>query len=106
MVQGNFQYISVVVEAESNTKIKSIEIPVWTKSDQSDIKWYEAILLSGNKYKATVKSSDFNYSRGSYKIHCYAYDIAGIKILFALAIFKIDSFSFAKSSFPSIVSLI
>lgn len=75
---------SVVVEAESNTKIKSIEIPVWTKSDQSDIKWYEAILLSGNKYKATVKSSDFNYSRGSYKIHCYAYDIAGMQSLVGL----------------------
>lgn len=66
---------TVEIRASSNIGIKQVRIPVWTKKDQSDIRWYEASLTSAGTYIATIKSSEFKFSRGPYHIHSYVYDL-------------------------------
>lgn len=59
---------------DNSSGVKSIKIPVWTKSDQSDIVWYEASNQGSGTYKVTVSASKHNNSKGPYTIHMHAYD--------------------------------
>lgn len=78
-VNHNNETFQVKLKATSEVGISKVEFPVWTKSDQSDIKWYQGILTNSNEYVATIKSSDFSNSRGAYQIHGYAIDKNGQK---------------------------
>lgn len=78
------------VEADSNGKyditielsnitgdIDYLLVPVWSKSDQSDIIWYTAESSGGNSYSVTIDTRDHSYS-GTYYIHVYAVFTNGI----------------------------
>ncbi len=60
--------------------IQSVSIPVWSKSDQSDIKWYTATKISENIYTATVDIKNHSFSFGKYSVHAYARMNNGIQV--------------------------
>lgn len=63
----------VIVNPITKSGVKKVQVPSWSKSDQSDIKWYDATLQSDGTYKARVKISNHNYNQGIYRVHAYLY---------------------------------
>lgn len=66
---GTFDVVLSGIQAEAG--VAQLQIPVWTQSNQSDIKWYNAVLQSDGSYKATVNSANHNYTYGKYNVHAY-----------------------------------
>ena len=66
---GTFDVVLSGIQAEAG--VATVQIPVWTQNNQSDIKWYNAVLQSDGSYKATVNSANHNYAYGKYNIHAY-----------------------------------
>ena len=63
---------------ESPSGIASIRAAVWSKSDQSDMHWYQANKLSNGNYVAYANIGNHKYNYGTYNIHVYATDNNGI----------------------------
>lgn len=74
-VNGTFDV--KITGVSPNEKVKQIQFPVWSKSDQSDIKWYIATNNGNGTYSCTIDLSNHNYNEGTYQIHSYAKDIYG-----------------------------
>lgn len=56
----------VKVRTKSIADIEKINVPVWSKEDQSDKKIYEGIRQADNSYKVHVDYEDFDYRNGLY----------------------------------------
>ncbi|MDO4616811.1 MAG: GBS Bsp-like repeat-containing protein [Lachnospiraceae bacterium] len=56
----------------SPSGISSVQVPVWSKSSQSDIIWYTASLQSDGSWTADVDFTKHGNSSGTYHIHVYA----------------------------------
>lgn len=56
----------VKVRTKSSADIEKINVPVWSKEDQSDKKIYEGIRQADNSYKVHVDYEDFDYRNGLY----------------------------------------
>ncbi len=67
--EGAFDVI--LTDVQSVSKVDKVQVPVWTTSNQSDIRWYGAEKQSDGSYKATVNIANHNYATGPYKIHTY-----------------------------------
>ena len=65
---GTFDVVLTDVNSPSGGDIL---VPVWSKSDQSDIKWYDAKKENDGSYKATVSIANHGYHTGTYTIHAY-----------------------------------
>ncbi len=63
----------------SAAKIDLVEMAVWSKPDQSDMKWYTAKLSGTNTYTINADIANHNYNYGTYNVHVYATDAAGIR---------------------------
>jgi hypothetical protein len=61
----------VISGIKSQTGIRSVTIPVWSKADQSDIVWYNAVKNSNGEYVASVKVSNHHNNTGTYNLHAY-----------------------------------
>ncbi|WP_430602143.1 hypothetical protein IGJ02_002417 [Enterococcus sp. DIV0724b] len=68
----------VTVTGVSQSGITRVSVPVWSKADQSDIKWYDAVKQSDGTYKATVDIKNHNHNTGTYKVHVYMYSNNGL----------------------------
>lgn len=68
-VKGSFDVI--VYNISSNSGVSSVKVPVWSKTDQSNIKWYDAVKQSDGTYKASVSTANHGYAVGTYTIHVY-----------------------------------
>lgn len=77
--QGSFDVI--IRNVVSKSEVKEIEVPVWCKDDQSDIRWNVAEKQQDGSYKVSVKASDYGYSTGVYKIHTYVICENGVQSL-------------------------
>lgn len=57
--------------------IDHVSVAVWSKPDQSDLKWYE---LPGNsaEMKTTINIMNHNYNAGTYTVHAYVYAKNGL----------------------------
>jgi hypothetical protein len=51
--------------------VGSVEVPIWTKADQSDIYWYKAENLGNNLFKVTVDIRNHSNNTGVFNIHAY-----------------------------------
>ena len=51
--------------------MQEVQIPVWSKEDQSDIVWYSAEKQGDGTYKAEVELSRHQNNKGTYNIHVY-----------------------------------
>ena len=72
MLDENLGQFSVnVTIGDVPSGIANVLIPVWCKSDQSDIRWYGAEKQNDGSYKIIVDSANHGYDTGLYKIHVY-----------------------------------
>lgn len=58
----------------SQSPIELVQVPVWSKADQSDIVWYTAQKTAEGTYVVDVELFRHNYNAGVYTIHVYATD--------------------------------
>jgi hypothetical protein len=63
--------------ADDAGTVSKVEFAVWTKSDQSDIKWITGKNLGGGKWSATDNAANHSNLDGKYNIHVYATDNQG-----------------------------
>ncbi len=66
---GTFDVI--IADIESKSGVSKVQVPVWCATDQSDIKWYDAVKQDNGNYKVTVNMSNHKYATGLYKVHVY-----------------------------------
>ena len=72
-IDNNAGTCDVVIRGiTSKSGIESVFVPVWSKADQSDIKWYAASKLSNGDYGFTMNLANHKYNIGKYNIHVYA----------------------------------
>lgn len=67
---GTFRVTVSGLAAKSG--ISKVRIPVWCSSDQSDIRWYDALKTSEGTYTVVVKAANHKHHFGNYRIHLYA----------------------------------
>ncbi|MBP1046326.1 GBS Bsp-like repeat-containing protein [Enterococcus sp. BWM-S5] len=72
---GQFE-VNIVVNSKSD--VEAISIPIWSREDQSDLKWYEGVRQSENNYKVHVDYEDFDYSNGLYTASAYFTGVNGL----------------------------
>lgn len=74
---GEFQVL--ISNVEHSELIQSIQVPIWSQKDQSDIVWYTAKENQNGDYVLNVNISNHNYNPAMYKIHTYLTDITGFR---------------------------
>lgn len=65
-------------DVTSQKGIDNVRLAVWTKDDQSDLKWVTCSLTSNNNYTAKVNMADYAQITDEFHIHAYAQDKTGI----------------------------
>ncbi|MDZ5547816.1 GBS Bsp-like repeat-containing protein [Enterococcus cecorum] len=70
--QTNSSY-DVVIDAFSNSGIREILIPIWSRNDQSDIKWYKAEEGADGKWHVHMQAANHNFNSGAFYTHVYMY---------------------------------
>ncbi|MBQ1315935.1 MAG: GBS Bsp-like repeat-containing protein [Lachnospiraceae bacterium] len=73
----------------AGTGIALVQIPVWNRSDQSDIVWYTASPEDG-VYKVVSDISRHAYHTGTYQAHIYVTDTAGRRVCAAKTTFTVN----------------
>ncbi len=73
--KGSFKI--TVKDLDSAYDVSNVRIPVWSKSDQSDIVWYTAKKASNGDYTVSSDFSKHAYNTGTYHAHVYVTDTAG-----------------------------
>ena len=68
--------VKVYLNRSSNS-INKVYVPVWTKTDKSDMKWYVADRQSDGSYKATVDAINHQWNSGRYNVHVYIQKFQG-----------------------------
>lgn len=64
----------VTVKVSSSwRKIGSISIPVWSKADQSDIYWYNAVNAGNNMYTAAVDIRNHDNNTGTFNVDVWGH---------------------------------
>ena len=67
--KGTFE---VYIYTFSRNTVKNVKVPIWHKSDQSDIKWYQAVWINDYTYKVTFDIKNHSYASGNYHVHAYS----------------------------------
>ncbi len=68
----NVVYRVKISNINSVSGVKNVRVPVWSKNDQSDIKWYDAVYHpEDNTYTVDVKPDNHKYNNGLYHTHAY-----------------------------------
>lgn len=62
----------------SPAEITKVQVPIWSKADQSDIKWYTATKQSNGTYIVNMDVANHNSNSGVYNFHVYVTDTRGI----------------------------
>ena len=57
--------------ADMPSEITGIQVPVWTKADQSDLRWLNATQTSAGNWQAIINIKDYK-AAGTYNVHVYA----------------------------------
>lgn len=76
---GTFTVEAAGISAKAG--VKQVRVAVWSKSDQSNLKWYIAAKQSDGTYTVPVNIADHDYQYGTYTIHVYVIDNNGIQVL-------------------------
>lgn len=66
-----------VNEVQPAKKVSKVQFKVYTKSDRSDMKVYNAKALENGVYSANISASKHNNTEGTYIIEAYAVDLEG-----------------------------
>ena len=57
--------------------VASVKFAVWSKSNQSDLLWYQGSNFNNGNWGITANIANHSNNRGTYTIHVYAKDYAG-----------------------------
>ena len=63
----------VVVKDHIGGAVDSVNVPIWSKPDQSDIVWYKASKQADGTYVAHMNIKNHKYNTGNYTTHVYMY---------------------------------
>lgn len=70
-----------IYDIKAKSGVTSVEVPTWSKSDQSDIKWYKAEKQSDGSYLVNFDIRNHKNNWGKYNCHVYVTLNNGIKSL-------------------------
>ena len=65
---------------ESASGLEKVQIPVWSKADQSDLIWYTAWRQSDGSYATQVNIRNHGSCRGNYTVHTYVTGKNGVRM--------------------------
>ena len=71
--------------------VKEVQVPVWSRADQSDIVWYSAKKQSDGTYKVSVDIKNHKNHTGTYSIHVYAVNTSGTQIFLGATTQKVEN---------------
>ena len=71
----------VKVKINDSRKILGVVVPIWSKSNQSDIKWYNAVKQSDGSYLVTADIRNHGNNSGTYNVHAYVKYSDGTMVL-------------------------
>lgn len=77
-VTGTFDVYIYGIKSPSG--VEQVQIPVWSKNDQSDLIWYTAWKQSDGSYATQVNIRNHNNNRGKYTIHTYVIAGNGVRM--------------------------
>lgn len=60
-----------IIGVSSSCGVDSVQIPVWSEADQSDLRWYTAWKQTDGNYATQVNLKNHNYNYGEYNVHAY-----------------------------------
>ena len=63
----------VIVKDHIGGAVDSVNVPIWSKPDQSDIVWYKASKQADGTYVAHMNIKNHKYNVGNYTTHVYMY---------------------------------
>ena len=75
---GTFDVFVKGVKADCG--VESVQLPIWSKSDQSDIVWYTAWRQSDGSYATQVNIRNHGSCRGNYTVHTYVTGKNGVRM--------------------------
>ena len=67
-VKGSYD---VVVKGQIDSRIKKIQVPIWSAANQNDLKWYDAVKQADGSYLVHMNIKNHKYHRGVYTTHVY-----------------------------------
>ena len=70
--ETNGTYDVRLTGANAKSGIYQVRVAAWTQSDQSDLKWYNAVKQSDGSYVVHVDIANHKNNYGTYQIHAYA----------------------------------
>lgn len=71
---------TVRLNVKAHQGVKSIKVPIWHRSNQSDIKWYEAKRINDSTYEVQFNVMNHNYENGTYHVHAYLTNYANKQV--------------------------
>ena len=75
---GTGQFDVILTGVSSKSEVKEIQVPVWSRADQSDLYWYKAVKQSDGTYKVHVNISNHGYNYGQYYVDVYVVTQSGL----------------------------
>ena len=90
--KGSFD-ISLKIN-EASPSVSSAKIAVWSKADQNDLHWYNAVKQDDGSYKCTAYLYNHKFNSGTYNIHAYVTLSNGIESFAAGTTYKFSPSSY------------
>ena len=87
--KGTFDVIIKNIVAPAG--IQEVQVPIWSKGDQSDIVWYRAVKQSDGTYKVAVDIANHHNNAGTYNIHIYVLGNNGSQTMVASVTQKVEN---------------
>ena len=75
---GTGQFDVIMTGISSKSEVEEILVPVWSKTDQSDLYWYKAVRQSDGTYKVHVNIANHQYNYGKYYVDVYVVTHSGV----------------------------
>mgnify|MGYP005798166189 CR=1 FL=1 len=90
-INSDYGTYDVVVHGKIDSGIKSIRVPIWSKKDQSDLNWYNAVKQNDGSYVVHMDIQNHLYNTGIYNTHVYMESNNGVKKAIALPQTKVSA---------------
>ena len=81
--QEDIGVYDIVIDITAPSGITKVQVPVWSESNQRDIKWYDAEKQNSNIYTVQVDPVNHDYNMGVYLAHIYVTTGNGITAVVA-----------------------
>ncbi|MEA4853357.1 MAG: GBS Bsp-like repeat-containing protein [Christensenella sp.] len=76
-VHGTIFFVNAMDVTDDHSGVAKVEFAVWSKADQSDMKWYSGSDFKNGNWGITANIANHNKNYGMYNVHVYATDGSG-----------------------------